>query len=196
MRRINLLNVVALLGLIFSTTAGAGSLFWGLPGDWTETDAWGYGIPTSAAAGDYAYCYTNTSAAPITVPAGQSVSIDWMHFDYYGADHGMVINGTASFGNGAGYDGIYLGNYSTNVGGYALIQVNAGGELHSTKIATYGTGGDWNIVLNGGSLTLEAVEGTPKFTIKFAADNLDSNLVVPPGVFNSLVSNLCRKYSC
>ena len=159
MERLLRVLCVVVVAMLISSVASAGSLFWASPGDWTATSFGGFYPATapSAAAGDYSYCYTNTSAAPIVVPDGQSVSVDWMHFDYYGADHGMVINGIASFGNGSGFEGLMFGNYTSGVGGYALITVNDNGELHSSTMSTYGTGGDWNIVLNGGELTCISV---------------------------------------
>jgi hypothetical protein len=197
-----LMKVFCVVGaaVLVSSVASAGTFYWGLPGNWTDTAIAGYGTAPDASLGDYVYLYaTATPATPLTITAGSTVGADFMLFDPWGvyANTAMVVNGSYSDAAGpAGGYGWYMGPWN-GAGGSVDIIVNDGGSVDVAYVTVYNSaaggtsGGDYEIVLNGGTFTardalIPNVDENFTFVINIA--DYDATLICPQEDFDLINS--------
>jgi hypothetical protein len=186
-RLIKVLGVLAVV-LLISTTASAATLYWGVPGNWTDTAMPGYTSAPSAALGDYVYVYTTTVANPLVV-TGSACSADFVHLSaFYGQHNALEVTGSLDTTAAINYDGIYFGAWGGS-GDNATLTIQDGGSLVTGNFvsASGATGvSNYSIVLNGGILDIGTIAADSSFLINIA--DYDATLILPQADYNALAA--------
>jgi hypothetical protein len=194
-----LMKVFCVLGVIalVSSAATAATLFYGSPGDWTNTGCGSY-YPTAvpvAANGDYVYMYADTPATPLVITAGTTAEADFLHLDAWGLkSNALTVNGSFSTQNALTWNNLLFGPWN-NAGTQGIVTVNDGGSIDTGQLGVYnptgtdGTnGGDYQLILNGGTVNADLLRynADAGFFIDIVFADDDAFLTCPTADFDAV----------
>jgi hypothetical protein len=193
-----LMKVFCVLGMIalVSSVSSAATVFYGSPGDWTNTDCGSYypGSVPVAANGDYVYMYADTPATPLVITAGTTAEADFLHLDAWGIkSNALTVNGSFSTQDALTWNNFLFGPWN-GAGTQGILTINDGGSVDTGQIGVYNpaaggtTGGDYQAILNGGTLTADSLRynADDGFFITINIADYDAALICPQADFDAV----------
>jgi hypothetical protein len=182
--------------LVVSSTANAATAFYGSPGDWTDTGCGSY-YPTAvpvASLGDYVYMYADTPTDPLVITAGTTAEADFLHLDAWGIkSNALEVNGSFSTQDAMTWNNLLFGPWN-GAGTAGIVTINDGGSIDTGELGVYNpaaggtTGGDYDVVLNGGTLTADSLRynADDGFFITITIADYDAALICPQADFDAV----------